>query len=239
MVDLSGKIALVTGASKGLGAAIAKAYADAGAHVLLLARHERRLGRISDAIQKYGGQATIIPCDLSDSESLKNLAPLIQQKFGQLDIFVGNAGLLGTLSPLQDITTEEFNQVLSVNLTANFILLKTLPPLLNASKAGRIVMVSTSDKVINGQGYWGSYAVSKAALETLVKTYADENAHGSIRTNIIKPGALRTDMRAKAKPGEDPQSLPLPEEITYKFLELASNDCTLNGQIIEAQPLRR
>jgi len=235
MTDLTGKIALITGASKGIGAAVAIAYAKAGAHVILLARNERKLTKIDDKIKEFGGQATLIPCDLSDHEALKNLTPLLQERFGKLDIFVGNAGLLGTLSPLQDISIREFNQVMNVNLTANFILLKNIHPLLKQSDAGRVILVTTGESVVKGSAYWGSYAISKSALETMARVYAEENKQNNIRINLIDPVKVRTDMRAKAKPGEDPESLKTSEEITDSFLMLASDGCTHHGEVIKAQ----
>ena len=230
MVDLSGKIALITGASQGIGAAVAKAYASAGVHVILLARNKRKLERIDDAIKALGGQATLIPFDLSDSDSLKNLGPLLAERFGKIDIFVGNAAMLGTLGPLTDISTREFNQVMAVNLTANFLLLKTLDPLLKVSEAGRVIFVTTGADIVKGYAYWGTYAVSKAAVESMARVYAGEKEESNIRVNLIDPVRVRTDMRASAKPGEDPMSLPAPEDIVEKFLELASSDCQLHGE---------
>ena len=235
MTDLSGKIALITGASKGIGAAVAIAYAQAGAHVILLARNKRKLTKIDDKIKKIGGKATLIPCDLNDHDALKNLAPLLQERFGKLDIFVGNAGVLGTLSPLQDTSVREFNQVMNVNLTTNFILLKTLHPLLKQSDSGRVILVSTAEDVVKGSAYWGSYAISKSALETMARVYAEENKQSNIRINLLDPVKVRTDMRVKAKPGEDPMSLKTPEDITGSFLMLASNDCIHHGEVIKAQ----
>ncbi len=233
MVDLSGKIALITGASQGIGAAVAKAYASAGAHVILLARNKRKLERIDDAIKALGGQATLIPFDLSDSDNIKNLGPLLQERFGKLDIFVGNAAMLGTLGPLTDISAREFNQVMAVNVTANFLLLKTLNILLKASEAGRVIFLTTGVDIVKGHAYWGTYAVSKAAVESMAQVYAGENEQSNIRVNIIDPGAVRTDMRSKAKPGEDPMSLPAPDDIMARFLELTSNDCQYHGEILK------
>ena len=233
MDDLSGKVALITGASKGIGAAVAKAYARAGAHVILLARNERKLTKIDDEIKALGGTATLIPFDLTDSENIQNLGPLLTQKFGKLDIFVGNAALLGTLGPLTDISRREFNQVMSVNLTANFLLLKTLDPLLKASEAGRVIFVTTGADIVKGHAYWGTYAISKAALEAMARVYAGENEQSNIRVNIIDPVRVRTDMRASAKPGEDPMSLPAPDDIVGRFLELASADCQKHGEVVK------
>ena len=231
-IDLTGKIALITGASKGIGAAVAKAYAKAGAHVILVARNQSALEKIDDEIQAGGGIATLMPLDLMKLDDLDKLGPAIAQKFGKLDILVGNAGMLGTLTPLPQISTREFQHVMDTNLTANFRLIKTLDPLLQASEAGRVVLVTTGDSIVNGQAYWGTYAISKAALETMASVYASENAQSNVNINLIDPGKVRTDMRASAKPGEDPLSLPTPEDIVDQFLGLVSHQCTKNGEKI-------
>ena len=231
-IDLTGKIALITGASKGIGAVVAKACAKAGAHVVLVARNQSALEKIDDEIQAYGGTATLMPLDLMKLDDLDKLGPAIAQKFGKLDIFVGNAGMLGTLTPLPQISTREFQHVMDTNLTANFRLIKTLDPLLQASEAGRVIFVTTGDSVVSGQAYWGTYAISKAALETMASVYASENVQSNININLIDPGKVRTDMRASAKPGEDPLSLPTPEDIVDQFLGLVSHQCTKNGEKI-------
>lgn len=233
-IDLTGRIALVTGASKGIGAAVAKAYAKAGAHVILLARNTKKLELVDDEIRAFGGEATLIPLDLMNLEEVDKLGPSIYEKFGKLDIFVGNAGFLGTLGPLVQISNREFQHVMDINLSANFRLLKTLDPLLQASSAGRVIFVSTGASVVEGRAYWGTYSVSKAALETMARVYAQETAKTKIRVNIIDPGGVRTDMRAAAKPGEDPMSLPHPDDIITPFLvlALALADCTKHGEII-------
>lgn len=232
-VDLTGRIALITGASKGIGASVAKAYAKAGAHVVLIARNTRKLEAIDDAIREAGGQATLMPLDLMRLDELDKLGPVLYERFGKLDIFVGNAGLLGTLGPLAQITNREFQHVMDTNLTANFRLIKTLDPLLQASDHGRAMFVSTGAGVVDGRAYWGTYSVSKAALESMVRVYAAETAKTNLRVNLIDPGGVRTDMRASAKPGEDPMSLPHPDNIVGTFLDLASTDCTLHGQIVQ------
>lgn len=233
-IDLSGKIALITGASKGIGAAVAKSYAKSGAHVILVARNVAALEKIDDEIQAQGGTATLIPLDLMDLNAIDKMGPSIYQRFGKLDIFVGNAGVLPPLKPLSQVGDLEFQQALDVNLSANFRLIKTLDPLLQKSEAGRAIFVSTSEGVTKGRAYWGAYAISKAGLETMARIYAAENEKSNLRINIIHPGAVRTDMRAEAKPGEDPMTLPAPEEVTDKFLELASSKCKIHGEVIEA-----
>lgn len=230
--DLTGKIALITGASRGIGRAVAMAYAQAGAHVVLLARTVGALEAVDDEIRAAGGEATLMPCDLTKLADLDALGPTLYERFGGLDIFVGNAGMLGTLGPLTHSKAEEFDAVMATNVMANYRLIRTLDPLLQKSEAGRAIFVSTGAGVTAGRAYWGAYAVSKAALETLVKTYAAETEGTALRANIVDPGAVRTDMRAAAKPGEDPMTLPTPEDIVPVFFELAAPDETRHGEIV-------
>ena len=234
-IDLSGKIALITGASRGIGRAIAKAYAKAGAHVIATARTTAALEELDDEIRAEGGQATLIPQDLRAFDKLDMLGPAIAEKFGKLDIFVGNAGLLGTLGPLPHADAKEFDKVMEVNLTANFRLLRTLDPLLRASDHGRVILVSSSESVVHGRAYWSAYSVSIAAFETIIRTYAAETEQTNLRINAVNPGSVRTKMRAEAMPGEDPETLPAPEEIVDVFMKLAANDCEYHGQVINAQ----
>ena len=230
--QFEGKIALITGASKGIGAAVAKAYAKAGTHVILLARDTKKLEAVDDEIRTGGGQATLMPLDLMKLDELDKLGPTIYERFGRLDIFVGNAGMLGTLGPLAQISNREFQHVMDTNLSANFRLIKTLDPLLQASEAGRAIFVSTGSGVVEGRAYWGTYSISKAALESMVRVYAAETAKTNLRVNIIDPGGVRTDMRAAAKPGGDPMSLPAPEDIVETFLALAAPDCKKHGEVV-------
>lgn len=232
--NLEGRIALITGASKGIGAAVSKAYAKAGAHVVLIGRSQKGLEEIDDEIKAEGGQATLMPLDLMRLDDLEKLGPTLQERFGKLDIFVGNAGLLGTLRPLQQITVREFQQVMDTNLSANFHLIKTLDPLLQNSDAGRVIFVSTGSGVVKGRAYWGTYSISKAALESMARVYADETRQTNMRVNLVDPGAIRTDMRASAVPGEDPMSLPAPEDIVGVFLDLASTECQKHGEVVQA-----
>lgn len=232
MVDLTGRTALVTGASRGIGAAVAKAYARAGAHVILLARTVGGLEETDDAIRAAGGKATIMPADLADLDKLDALGPTLLQHIGGLDIFVGNAGYLATLGPLAHASVKEWDISLTVNLSANFRLIRTLDPLLRRSSAGRAIFVSTGEGPTGGRAYWGVYGVSKAGLEALAGTYADETRQTDMRVNIVDPGGVRTAMRARAKPGEDPQTLPAPDDIVGTFLDLAAPDCTRHGEIV-------
>jgi len=231
---LEDRIALITGANRGIGRAVALAFAREGAHVILLARNVEALERVDDEIRGLGAAATLVPLDLSCGERIDNLGPTIYQRWGRLDILVANAGVLGPLSPLGHIPSEQWDEVLEINLTANWRLIRTADPLLRASEAGRAIFV-TSGAARNIRAYWGPYAVSKAGLEALVKTYAAETETTNLRVNLINPGATATAMRAEAMPGEDPAALPAPEDVAPVFVDLASPDCREHGQIIDAR----
>lgn len=227
---LDGRIALVTGASRGIGAAVAKRFAQEGAHVILVARTVGGLEEVDDAIRSLGGQATLVPLDLSDHDKIDTLGVHIYQRFGKLDILVGNAAMLGTLSPLGHVEASIWNKVMAVNVTANWRLIRIFDPLLKQSDAGRAIFV-TSGVASGIFPYWGPYAVSKSALEMLVKTYAAEIEKTNVRANLLDPGVVRTQMRAAAFPGEDPESLPAPESILEGFVELAEPRWRKNGSI--------
>ncbi len=234
MKRLENKIALVTGASRGIGAAVAKRFAEEGAHVVLTGRTIGGLEAVDDAIQQRTGQpATIVPLDLRNGDMIDALGAQLYERFGRLDILVGNAATLGSLSPLTHASPSEFDDVFAINVNANFRLLRACDPLLRLAPAGRAIMV-TSGAAAAPIAYWGPYAASKAALEHLTLTYAAEMAMTSVRANVIDPGAIRTAMRAKAFPGEDPLSLPEPESITEWFVRLAEADAP-NGKRIRAQ----
>lgn len=221
MTRLTHKIALITGASRGIGAAVATRFAQEGAHVILTARTVGALEAVDDVIQKITGTpATIVPLDLRNAELIDNLAAQIYERFGKLDILVGNAAMLGSLSPLAHASPSEFEDLFAINVAANFRLLRACDPLLKRADAGRVVMV-TSGAAVAPIAYWGGYAASKAALEHLALTYAAEVSSTNVRVNLIDPGAVRTAMRAKAFPGEDPMGLPTPESITEWFVRLA------------------
>jgi len=230
---LEGRTALITGASRGIGASIAKAYAKEGAHVILLARTIGGLEEVDDQIKAQGGNATLMPIDLLKLDDLNNLGPTIAEHFGKLDIFVGNAGLLGSLGPVAMSDPKLWHKVFNVNVHANYQLIRTLDPLLRGSDAGRAIFVTSSvaQKVVPN---WGAYAASKAALEQMVKTYATEVSHSPLKVNIIDPGATRTDMRAEAFPGEDPASLKDTNDLVEDFIRLAMPDCTSHGETIRA-----
>lgn len=229
---LAGRIALVTGASRGIGAAAAKAFAREGAHLILLARTVGGLEEIDDEIQAISGQpSTLVPLDLRNFEAIDQLGASLYERFGRLDVLLGNAGILGTLSPTSHIDPKVWQRVIDINLTANFRLIRSLEPLLRQSPAGRAVFV-TSGAAQGVRPYWGAYAVSKAGLEALVRNWSGELAKTNIKVNLVDPGGTRTAMRAQAYPTEDPELLKTPDAIAGRFVELAAADCALNGEIV-------
>ena len=228
---LEGRVALVTGASRGIGRAAALALAKEGAHVVITGRTTGALEELDDAIQEAGGSATILQLDLKRLEKIDQLGPTLYQRWGKLDILVGNAGFLGSLTPVAHVTDDAWTNVISVNFAANWRLIRTLDPLLQRSDAGRAIFV-TSGAASKATAYWGLYAASKAALEALVKTYAAEMATTKVRANLINPGPTRTAMRAKAYPGEDASTLATPEDIAPLFVELALPSCEQNGVVV-------
>jgi len=230
---LAGRVALVTGASRGIGAAVAKAFAAEGAHVVLLARTVGALEEVDDAIQAAGGKATLLPLDLAKADQISGIGPVIAERFKRLDIFVGNAAVLGPLSPVALSEPKPWENVFKVNFLANYHLIRTLDPLLRGSDAGRAIFVTTG-AVGAHMPFWGAYAASKAALEEMAATYATEVAYSNLKVNIIDPGVVRTEMRAEAFPAEDPLSLPPPESIVERFIELASPGFEKTGKKVAA-----
>lgn len=217
--SLSGKLALVTGASRGIGAATAEALAKAGAHVILVARTASALEEIEDRIHEAGGSATIAPLDLTDGESIGKLAVAVAERWGKLEVLVLNAAMLGSLTPVQDIEPKEYSRILSLNVLANQALVAAFDPLLRKADRADLVALTSS---VGGEprAFWGAYGSSKAALETLLGAYADETAHtGRIRVHIVDPGATRTRMRALAFPGEEPESVKPPEVVADAILD--------------------
>jgi NAD(P)-dependent dehydrogenase (short-subunit alcohol dehydrogenase family) len=229
---LEGKIALVTGASRGIGAAVAKRYAKEGAHVIMAARSVKGLEEVDDYIKSVNGNATLVPLDLTDGSKIDQLGALIHQRFGKLDILVGNAAQLGELSPVAHIVPKVWDNVIAVNLTSNYRLIRSMHPLLNMASGGRAIFVS-SGLARTTIPYYGSYAVSKAGLEMLVKLYAAENVSSNIRANLIDPGMIDTEMLAQAMPGKDKSSYPKPDDITGKFVELALESCQATGEVFK------
>lgn len=231
---LADRIALVTGASRGIGAAVAERFAAEGAKLVLVARTVGGLEETDDAVRRAGGQpATLLPLDLQDFDKIDLLGASLFERFGRLDILVGNAGVLGTLSPTGHIAPDVWQQVLDINLTANWRLIRSLDALLRASEAGRAVFV-TSGAATGASAYWSAYAASKAALEVLVKTYAAEVAKTSLKVNLLDPGVVRTRMRVQAFPGEDADRLAPPESIAGLFVDLAAADCARHGEVVRA-----
>lgn len=212
------KIALVTGASRGIGAATAVALVAAGYHLVITGRNEQRLAEVEGKIHGAGGTATIAPFDLTDSDAIDRLAAAIGARWGKLDLLVLNAGQLGTLTPMAHIEIKEWNTVIALNLTANWRLVRAFDPWLRQSPAADIVAL-TSSVGATPRAYWGAYAVSKAALDSMITIYGQEvEAISGIRTHIIDPGATRTQMRESAFPGEDPQSVKPPEDVAALIL---------------------
>jgi NAD(P)-dependent dehydrogenase (short-subunit alcohol dehydrogenase family) len=230
---LKDRIALITGASRGIGRAVGLAFAREGAHVLLLARTRKALEEVDDRIRAGGNKATLIPLDLADGQAIDALGPSLYERFGRLDVLVGNAAILGRLSPLPHIPAEHWERSFAVNVTANWRLIRTLDPLLRRSDAGRVIFV-TSGVARSARAYWAPYSVSKAALEALAKTYANETGDSPIKVNLVDPGATATRMRAEAYPGEDQSTLRRPEDVAEAFVPLAMPDWLETGQIVDA-----
>lgn len=229
---LAGRLALVTGASRGIGRAAAVAFAREGAHVIMSARTAGALAELDDEIRDLGGAATILELDLAKGDDIDRLGPTLYERWGKLDTLAAVAGMLGPLSPLGHIEVRDWDSVLAVNLSANWRLIRALDPLLRRSDAGRAIFV-TSGASDGRHAYWGPYAVSKAGLEALVRTYAHEVESTPVRVNLVNPGGVGTAMRAKAFPGEDPTTLPRPEDVAPLFVELASPACRANGETFE------
>jgi len=229
---LEGRVALVTGASRGIGAAVAKRFAAEGAQVVLIGRTQGALEEVDDAIRAAGGAATLVPLDLRHPDDIDKMGLALYQRFGRLDIMVGNAGVLGGLSPVGHYTFKDWNEVMTVNLTANWRLIRSFDALLRQSDAGRAIFV-TSGVAKSITPYWGAYAASKAALETLALTWASEVARTTaLKVNLIDPGIVRTRLRSEAFPGEDPMIHPAPEDLTDAFVALAEPACPHQGEII-------
>lgn len=225
----------MTGASRGIGRAVALELARSGAHVIALARTQGALEDLDDAIRSKGSEATLVPCDLKDFDALDRLGAVIFNRWGKLDIFVGNAGVLGPVTPLAHVEPKQWEEAFAVNLTANWRLIRSLDPLLRAADAGRAVFISSgAGHAAHFKPYWGPYAVTKAALDALARTYAAETMNISrVKVMAVDPGPLRTRMRAAAMPGEDPMSLRTPEEIAPKILTLCMPEWMQSGKIYD------
>ncbi|MBV8978274.1 MAG: SDR family NAD(P)-dependent oxidoreductase [Alphaproteobacteria bacterium] len=228
---LADKIALVTGASRGIGREAAKALAAAGAHVILVARTVGGLEEVDDEIRSLGGHVTLVPLDLRDFPALDRLGATIFERWGRLDAFLGNAGSLGVVTPLAHLDPKTFQELIEVNVTANWRLIRSFDPLLRRSDAARVLFV-TSGAARSHIPFWGGYAMAKAALESLALTYAAECGSTNIKVNLLSPGPLRTRMRAKAFPGEDPETLAPPEAVAPLIVELLSPSCDKTGELV-------
>lgn len=229
---LKNKIALITGASRGIGAAVAKRFAAEGAHVIVVARTISGLEEVDDEIKKAGGECTLVPLNLLEFEKIDELGGIIAKRFGKLDILVGNAAMLGVLAPIGHIDPKVWEKTIALNMTANYRLIRSFDALLRKADAGRAIFVS-SDVANDDSPYWGAYAASKAGLEKIVKTYASETKKTNIRTNIIDPGEVGTRMMAEAMPGRDIASMAQPDDVTDLFLELALDSCNSNSEIFK------
>lgn len=227
---LSGRIALVTGASRGIGRAVARRFAAEGARLILVARTSGGLEEADDEVRGAGGEpAMLVPLDICQGDLVDQLGAALHERFGRLDILVGNAAILGGLRPVGHYPPDVWENVIALNLTANWRLIRSLDPLLKLSDAGRAMFVTSGVTEGTPPAYWGAYTASKAALEALVRTYAAELKRTNLKVNIIDPGASATNMRAEAFPGEDPNTLATPDEITELFVELAEASYDKSG----------
>jgi NAD(P)-dependent dehydrogenase (short-subunit alcohol dehydrogenase family) len=233
---LLGKVALITGASRGIGAAVAERLAREGAHLVLTGRTVGGLEETDDRVRAAGGSATLVPFDLREFIKIDELAAALYERYGRLDILVGNAGEFGVFSPLGHIDPALWSEIINLNLTANWRLIRAMDPLLRAAEHGRAVFVTTA-LAREALPYYGPYAVSKAALEAMVRIYAGEVARTSVRVNLLDPGIVRTQLRARIFPGENPATVPSPESIVDAFLPLVLEECSRNGEIFSAAEL--
>jgi NAD(P)-dependent dehydrogenase (short-subunit alcohol dehydrogenase family) len=229
---LASRIALVTGASRGIGPALARGLSRAGAPVVAVARTVGGLEELDDAIRADGGTATLVPLDLKDSDGIARLGAALNERYGRLDVMVGNAAVLGVLSPLGHIEPKVWDEALAINVTANWQLIRCMDPLLRQSDAGRVVFV-TSGITANPRAYWGTYSVTKAALDALARTYAAETETTPVRVNLFNPGPTRTRMRASAMPGEDPMTLPTPDEVAAAMVPLCLPSFAESGRLYD------
>lgn len=230
--DLSGRVALVTGASRGIGYHVARQMAAAGAHVIAVARTAGGLEELDDEITRAGGSATLVPLDLTDMDGIDRLGGAIHERWGKLDILVANAGVLGSISPIGHVEAKVFDKVMTVNVTATWRLMRSVDTLLKASDAGRAIIIS-SGAAHSCKAFWGPYAASKAAVEALARSWAHESQNMALRVNSVNPGATRTAMRAQAMPGEDPMTLPSPADVAARIVPLADPAMSVTGQLFD------
>ncbi|MER9755940.1 SDR family NAD(P)-dependent oxidoreductase [Mesorhizobium sp. M0166] len=233
-LDLSGRVAVVTGASRGIGYFIARELAAAGAHVIAVARTVGGLEELDDQIKAGGGQATLVPLDLADMAGIDRLGGAIHERWGKLDILVANAAVLGVIAPIGHVEAKTFEKVMTINVTATWRLTRSVDPLLRLSDAGRAIVLSSS-LAHSARAFWAPYAASKAAVEAMTRSWAHETENLPLRVNAADPGATRTAMRAQAVPGEDPETLPHPSEIAKRIVPLASPTLKETGLIFQAK----
>jgi NAD(P)-dependent dehydrogenase (short-subunit alcohol dehydrogenase family) len=234
MLDLKGRIALVTGASRGIGYFTALELAKSGAHVIAVARTVGGLEELDDEIKAVGGTATLVPLDLADMKAIDALGGSIHERWGKLDVLVANAGLLGTIAPIGHTKAKDFEKVMTINVNATWRLMRTVEPLIKASDAGRGIFLS-SGVAHSCRPFWGAYAASKAAIETMARVWANELVNFGVRINNVNPGATRTAMRAQAVPGENPSTLPDPRDVAAKIVKLADPALTENGMLFDVR----
>ncbi|MEC7156005.1 MAG: SDR family NAD(P)-dependent oxidoreductase [Pseudomonadota bacterium] len=235
-VDLSGKLVLVTGATRGIGRAVAIAAAAAGAELIITGRTVGALEEADDAIRAAGGRSTMVELDMKDTPAIPRLASVIAGRWERLDGFVANAAMLPALTPVTHLTPEAWDESVAVNLTGQWHMIRALDPLLRASPAGRAVLV-TSGAAVGSRPFWGPYAATKAALEAVGRSWAGESEQTNLRINMLNPGGTATKMRASAFPGENPETLPSPEDIAPAFLALLATDCTHHGELVDARAM--
>ncbi len=229
---MADRVALVTGASRGIGRAVAMELAKSGVHIIALARTQSALEALDDEIKALGAEATLVPCSLTDFPALDRLGLAIHQRWGKLDIFVANGAMLGPISPLAHVEPKDFENVMATNVTANFRLLRSLDLPLRQSESGRVVMMSSAaGNRAEFNPFWGPYATSKAALDALVRTYAAETRGTNVRVMAVDPGRMRTRMRAAAMPGEDPMTLRPPQDIAPQIVKLCAPEWQETGKI--------
>lgn len=232
--ELKSRIALVTGASRGIGYHLAKQLGAAGAHVIAVARTVGGLEELDDEIKQAGGEATLVPLDLSDMAGIDRLGAAIHERWGKLDILIANAAILGVISPIGHVEAKVFEKVMTINVTSTWRLIRSTEPLLKVSDAGRAILLS-SGVVHTCKPFWSPYAASKAAVETLARTWAAETKNTALRVNSVDPGGTRTAMRAQAVPGEDPEKLPHPSDVAAKILPLASPNLSETGKLFQVR----
>ena len=235
-IDLSGRLILITGATRGLGRAVAIAAAAAGAEIIITGRTIGALEEVDDEIKASGSSATIVELDMKDTAAMPRLAAAIAERWGRLDGFVANAAMLAALTPIGHLTPEAWDESVAVNLTGQWHMIRAFDPLLRAAPAGRAVLV-TSGAAVGSRPFWGPYAATKAGLEALGRSWAGESEQTNLRINMINPGGTATKMRASAFPGEDPATLPQPEDIAPAFLMLLADDCAHHGELLEARKM--